>query len=529
MSDTPAASTSSSKPNWRLIGFGVSAVLLCVFFWDALTNLWFRWGSAEELSHSYFIPAISAWLIYANRKPVLDSMGDPSIVGLGLIGLSGFLALVGQVTHIYVFQHLGIVVAIAGLTAGFGGLSMLNITGLSIAHLFFAVPPPFWVITVLSWKFQQMSSILGVWMLELINIPVYLSGNIIDLGEYKLAVAEACSGLNYLFPFISIGVIAAYLFRAPMWQRIGLVLSTVPITIVMNSFRIAFTGVMVQAYGPEQAEGFLHLFEGWVVFLLCLVLLYGVVVLFCVFSKPKRDPREALGAPPLTAKTPSTGARVGPRVVFATLAAVPLLLMSLSSVVNVDSLIIPERKDFDRMATEFENYRLTERPIEPEVAEVLGADDSIVFDTVSEESGYVNVYMAYLEAQRDGRSWHSPSQCLPGGGWQISDSKIIDTNASDGRKFSYNRLVIEHRDQRQLVYYWYDQRGRKVANEFSMKIWLIFDAITKKRSDGAMIRLITPIINEEGIEPAEERLQTMVAKLETFLPEYVPQEDAKAQ
>ena len=529
MSDTPAASTSSSQPNWRLIGLGVSALLLCVFYWDAMKNLWFRWGSAEELSHSYFIPIISAWLIYSNRKPVLDSMGDPSIVGLGLLGISGFLALVGQVTQIYVFQHLGIVVAIAGLTAGFGGLSMLKITGLSIAHLFFAVPPPFWVITVLSWKFQQMSSILGVAMLELIDIPVYLSGNIIDLGEYKLAVAEACSGLNYLFPFISIGVIAAYLFRAPMWQRIGLVLSTIPITIVMNSFRIAFTGVMVQAYGPEQAEGFLHLFEGWVVFLLCLVILYGVIVMFCLFSKPKRDPRNALGAPPLTALEPSRGAKINAKMVFGTLAIAPIMLLGVSQVVNVDSLFIPERKDFDRMATEFENYRLTERPIEPEVAEVLGADDSIVFDTLSDECGYVNAYMAYLEAQRDGRSWHSPSQCLPGGGWQISDNEIINAKASDGRDFNYNRLIIQNRNQRQLVYYWYDQRGRKVANEFKMKFWLIFDAITKKRSDGAMVRLITPIINEEGVGPAEERLQAMVTKLETFLPEYVPQETAQAQ
>ena len=523
MSDSSAASTPGSALDLRLIALAASVVLLGIFFWDAISNLLFRWGNSDELSHSYFIPVISGWLVYSNRSAVMASIGAPSIVGLGIVVTAGLMAILGQVTQIYVFQHLAIVVAIAGLVTGFGGLSLLRVTAAPIAFLFFAVPPPFWVITVLSWKFQQMSSILGVAMLELVDIPVFLSGNIIDLGIYKLAVAEACSGLNYLFPFLSLGVMTAYLFKAPLWQRAIVVLSTIPITILMNSVRIAFTGIMVQAYGPEQAEGFLHLFEGWVVFLLCLIVLFAVVALFCFFSKPRRDPLSALGAPELSPVTPSKGTKLGKKVVFGALATTPLVMLGLSQIVNVDTLIIPERQDFDRIATEFDSVKLTERPIEPEVAEVLGADDSIVFDTFSANGDQVNVYMAYLEAQRDGRSWHSPRQCLPGGGWEIVRNKIVKTAAGDGRNFNYNRLVIQHRDQQQLVYYWYDQRGRKVANEFTMKFWLIFDAVTKHRSDGAMVRLITPIINDEGVEPAEKRLQEMITKLETFLPEYVPQ------
>ena len=511
-----------SAPDWRLIGLGAAIVLLVVLFWEALGNLWYRWGDREELSHSYFIPVISAWLIWTNRDAVQKSIGEPSAIGLIILAAAGAMTLLGQITHIFVFQHAAIVVAIAGLVAAFGGLSLLKVTAAPIAFLFFAVPPPFWVITVLSWKFQQMSSILGVGMIEAMGIPVYLSGNIIDLGNYKLEVADACSGLRYLFPFISLGVMAAYLFRAPLWQRAVVVLATIPITILMNSIRIAFTGVMVQAYGPEQAEGALHLFEGWVVFILCLLALYAVIFMLCRFSRPRRDLRTAIGAPELSPVTPSTS-KIGATPVFAAIAAIPAAFLGLSQFASTDNLIIPDRTDFDRLALEFSDWRFNERPIDPEVAEVLGADDTIVADLSSPEKGLINIYMAYLEAQRDGRSWHSPRQCLPGGGWRIESHDIVRSQTENGEPRVYNRLIIEHRDQRQLVYYWYDQRGRKIANEMRMKLWLIFDAVTKKRSDGAMIRLLTPISGQEGVGPAEERLQNMLGELESFLPEYVPE------
>ncbi|MEZ5916113.1 MAG: EpsI family protein [Parvularculaceae bacterium] len=91
--------------------------------------------------------------------------------------------------------------------------------------------------------------------------------------------------------------------------------------------------------------------------------------------------------------------------------------------------------------------------------------------------------MAYLDAQRDGRSWHSPRQCIPGGGWKITAHTVVKTKTADGKPFAYNRMIIENGSDRQLVYYWYDQRGRKVANEFVMKFWLIYDAVMRKRSD----------------------------------------------
>ena len=504
-----------------LVAFAAATALLVVLFWDAAINLWKRWGQQQELSHSYFIPVISAYLIWINRDTVRKSIGEPSFFGVVILGAALLLLLLGQLTSIFLFQHLGIVTAIAGMVAAFGGRSLLRTTAAPVAFLYFAAPPPYWVITVLSWKFQQMSSVLGVAMVDLMGIPVHLSGNIIDLGDYKLQVAEACSGLRYLFPFLSLGVMAAYMYRGRLWQRALIVAATVPITIAMNSLRIAATAAMVQAYGVEQAEGALHFFEGWVVFLFCLAALFGVIAVLARLSRPRVNPLDALTTPDLPLTRPKLTGQ-SRSTVFAAAAALAVVTIGASHIVTDETLIIPERKMFAGVPSEFDGWRSDVQPIDPSVAEVLGADDSIVVNLRSPEGAAYNLYFAYLDAQRDGRSWHSPRQCIPGGGWKITSQKVVNTTTRKGGKFSYNRLIIQNGDNRQLVYYWYDQRGRKIANEFVMKAWLIVDAVARKRSDGAMIRLLTPISEGMTIGDADERLQSMIVRVEEFLPAYVP-------
>lgn len=499
-----------------------AAILAAIaIFWEAFGNLLERWGAQQELSHSYFIPLISLWLVWTNRETVAASVGRPSALGWGLFALACLLALLGRVTESFLFQQIGIVIAVAGLVAAFGGLSLLRATAAPVAFLFFAVPPPFMLITILSWKFQEWSSVLGVSMLQMMDVPVFLTGNIIDLGDYKLQVAEACSGLRYLFPFISLGVMTAYIFRGPLWQKAAIVIATVPITILMNSFRIAVTGGLVQAYGTSHAEGALHFFEGWVVFVLCLLALFLVVALLGFLQRPRLSAFAALGSPDLARVAPS-GGRFDRLPAFAVLAALGVATLLAARAVGVESLIVPDRARFSGIPGEFPEWRHQIRELTPDVAEVIGADDTIVVDFLSPEGDYLNIYAAYLEARRDGRSWHSPRQCIPGGGWEIRSHTVVDGGRFGGAPFHYNRLLIENRGARQLVYYWYPQRGRHLANEFAMRILLTVDAVTRRRSDGAMVRLLTDVRAGESVEDADRRLQAALDRVEGFLAKYVP-------
>src|SRR5581483_7395009 len=133
--------------------------------------------------------------------------------------------------------------------------------------LIFAIPLPYFINAGVSLELQLVSSRLGVAFIRLFDVPVYLEGNLIDLGTYKLQVVEACSGLRYLFPLFSLSFLAAYLFQAPIWQRVLVLLSSIPITVAMNGFRIGIVGLTMDRWGPRMADGALHFFEGWIIFI----------------------------------------------------------------------------------------------------------------------------------------------------------------------------------------------------------------------------------------------------------------------
>lgn len=499
-------------------------------FWNGLGNLLKRWGEQQELSHGYFLPAIAAWLIWERRRQIVANLDRPALLGVAGVAAASVVLILSEitVTSLMVFEHLALVFLLASLALALGGRSVFTVTILPIAYLLFMVPPPYWVITVLSWKFQFLSSQLGVFFIELLGIPVFLSGNIIDLGNYQLQVAEACSGLRYLFPFLSLGFLAAYLFKAPLWQRTVVFLSTIPITIFMNSLRIAVTAILVQRYGISQAEGFLHMFEGWVVFLFCMILLFGVIIGLARLSG--RKDLDTLLTPPEIGVRKKHGEWRRDLFIKHGLASVAILFAAGAFIhfSSHDTLKISARRDLDSLPQELPGWHATRQHINKATLETLGADDYIIADMENPKGEFFNLYIAYLNMQRDGHSWHSPRQCIPGGGWKIVSHKILQTRRSDGRPYFFNRLVIENHGQQQLIYYWYDQRGRKIANEFVMKIALIYDAIRLRRTDGAMIRLMTPIRRTEPTDAADERLKTFMKTLEPLLPAYIPPADAPA-
>ncbi len=506
------------------------AVAFGFAFFTGIENLFKRWGEQQELSHGYFLPVIAGWMVWARRDALASSLAKPMSLGLAGVAISAVVLVLSEmtVTSLMIFQHLAMILLFASVALAMGGRQVFWLTLIPVAFLLFMIPPPYWAITVLSQKFQFWSSQLGVFMIERFGVPVYLSGNIIDLGDYQLQVAEACSGLRYLFPFLSLGFLAAYLFKAPLWQKALVFLSTIPITILMNSFRIALTGVLVQKYGASHAEGLVHFFEGWVVFVLCMIMLFAVIALFSRLSGNK-EYGGLLALPEIAAKpaqekwNTSTFTRNGLIVATILFAAGAYVHFGISNILRV-----PDRADLDGLPYELTGWTSDKQEVDKETLEVLGADDYLITNLTSPNSESFNLYVAYLNMQRHGHSWHSPRQCIPGGGWQITNHDIIPRTALDGREVAYNRIIIENRGSRQLLYYWYDQRGRKVANEFVMKALLVFDAVRLRRTDGAMIRIMTPIATGEPVSEADARLLGFMNELEPKLSTYVPPADAEA-
>ena len=504
-----------------LLGALLAGCFVAVFY-GAIENLFYRWGKQEELSHSYFIPLVSVWLLWERRQALLSSVGAPSALGVALMGVS--MLLLGLMTQVFFVQHIVLWLSIAALVLMLGGRSLLLAAAFPVAYLVFMIPPPFWIITVTSWQFQLWSSELGVWMIRLFDIPVLLEGNIIDLGTTKLQVVEACSGLRYLFPFLSLAAIAGYMYRGPWWQRLFIFVSAVPITVLMNSVRIALTGVLSAGGDTSHTEGLIHFFEGWVVFILCIALLLLLMLLmarvtrnaaaFAAFVSPQAQP-----------VTP-TGTWTQKRFVTVSSAGLGILLLGAAAVYLYNPQpVVPERTPLANL--NFSLYQWKPRAAQLDVAteDAIGADDVIIANLEGPDGEFMNLYIAYLDEQRQGKSWHSPRQCLPGGGWTFLAEEALDADAAANvLGHPYYRVVMKQGESTLLLYYWYQQRGRLMADGINMRLWLLWDMLTRQRSDGAMVRVMTEIRSGEQTADAEQRLSSFVnTALAPELDKHIPE------
>jgi len=362
-------------------------------------------------------------------------------------------------------------------------------------------------------------------------VSVFLEGNVIDLGTYKLQVAEACSGLRYLFPLMTLGVIIAYLFRGPIWMRWWLFLSTVPITVVMNSFRIGAIGVLVDRYGIAQAEGFLHYFEGWVVFMACFLVVIAEGWLLLRLTGVRRSLGELLAFEPSPVKAAGTAP---PRELGKP--AVAVLVILALAVLPARTLpkrveLRPARADFTQFPAQVGEWRGRREALDAVYIDTLKMDDYVLADFVRTEyegarfSDPVNLYVAYYASQRTGQAAHSPRSCLPGGGWRILDfgQHQVDGVRRNGVPLRVNRAIVQLGPERQLVYYWFQERGRDITSEYLVKWYLLEDAVLRNRTDGALVRLVTPLRTNELPAAGDARLAqftgTVLPALRAYLPD----------
>ncbi|MDT7603138.1 MAG: hypothetical protein QOF61_1135 [Acidobacteriota bacterium] len=152
---------------------------------------------------------------------------------------------------------------------------------------------------------------------------------------------------------------------------------------------------------------------------------------------------------------------------------------------------------------------------------VLRADDYLARDYTTTDGRAANFYVGYYATQRNGATYHSPLNCLPGAGWTMRDAAVVHiTPAGGGAPFEANRFIVENGDQRQLLVYWYQGRGRAVASEYWGKIYTVLDSVERRRSDGAMVRVMVPFTNDEA--RALRIAADLAAEAAPRLPEFVP-------
>lgn len=513
-----------------LFWFVALIVVAFPIFWLGLKSLGSAWIT-PEYSHGPLIPLISLYLFLRELRqaPPIDRTAKVNrIPGIIVMMLGLALGIFGNLVKIPDIVTYALIIWVGGVVLTGFGWDRGKKHQLPVLHLIFMLPLPQFVYWKLTIVLQLISSELGVWFIQLAGVPVFLEGNVIDLGVYKLQVAEACSGLRYLFPILSFSYLFAILYRGPFWHKMVMFLAAAPLTVFMNSFRIGVIGVLVNSYGISHAEGFLHFFEGWVIFGACIGMLFLMAVLLQRLTPSPLGLRDTIDM-----DTEGLGTEAARFLSVATSRGV-MIAATLSAAITAAFVLTPAP---DRVLPDRDNFALFPRavgdwksytiPLEPEVAQVLGATDYInaIFTQNGDRDTYVNFFAAYYDKQTEGSGIHSPEVCLPVGGWEVysidpTPVSFPDTVYGD---FNVNRAVIEKGLSRQLVYYWFEQRGTRMTNDYLAKIDVVYDSLTIGRTDGAMVRFVTPILTNETEADADARMQDFMRDLLPRLPRYIPE------
>jgi exosortase len=266
----PASWKSRSWVVWST----VLLTLLVLLYASVLRSLVSQWWTDPNYGHGFFVPLFSAYILWHQRERWMNSEIKPSnfglLVMLGAVGLLFFGSLGAELFT----SRFSLLVLIAGIVLFLAGWKMLRAVSFPLAFLIFMVPIPVIIYNQITFPLQLIASRLATSWLEVVQVPVLRDGNVLVLSNLSLEVAEACSGIRSLMSLIALAVAYGNLAEPRRWVRYALVLLMVPSAIVTNAMRIVGAGVLAHKFGPQAAEGFLHQFSGWMVFLGTLVLIF---------------------------------------------------------------------------------------------------------------------------------------------------------------------------------------------------------------------------------------------------------------
>lgn len=275
--------TISQSRIWR-------GVLLCLalgwLYFDVLRRLTSDWYNDENYSHGLLVPFIAAYALWQNRDELRATTMRP-LTWLGATLMVGAVLLLwaGTIGAEMFITRISFLCALISLVLYFGGFDWLKQMGFPLLLLLLAIPIPLLIFNRIAFPLQLLASDYAARIINLIGIPAFREGNVIELAQMKLEVVEACSGIRSLMSLATLAVTYVYFAEPRWWRKIVLVAAVIPIAIATNAARVTATGIMAHYHGEAAAQGFQHTFSGWLMFVVAMLLLLAVAQLLRAISR----------------------------------------------------------------------------------------------------------------------------------------------------------------------------------------------------------------------------------------------------
>ena len=300
--------TTAIKPptGWeQLQKFGwQGALLVAVFvalYFSVLVHLVRQWYTDPDYSHGFLVPFLSAFLIWQRRDKLFQVVRRPSNWGLLIVVFSLGLLFLGSMGAELFLTRVSMIGTICGMIVYFSGWRLLRSMAFPLAFLLFAIPIPALIYNEIVFPLQGIASRFATSFLEMLNLfPIMREGNILIMPGMRLEVVEACSGIRSLMSLLALAAGYGYLAEKSVAVRWFMFLAMIPLAIISNGTRVMITALMTNYIGPQAAEGFMHEFSGWVIFVVATALFLGLHSLTVMIRKKlgrmPKDPEVAAKA-----------------------------------------------------------------------------------------------------------------------------------------------------------------------------------------------------------------------------------------
>lgn len=266
----PTKPLAEARFSWKqILWFGA---LLVACYAPILYRLGLIWRFNEDMGHGFFVPIIAGYIVWQRRDTLAALRPEPNYWGLVLVVWGAGQAMLGTLGAEIFLAHTAFLISLVGAIWFLLGTRILRVLAFPLSLLIFMIPIPAIIYARITLPLQIFASRVAETILGLVGIPVLRDGNILELASQKLSVAEACSGIRSLLSLSFLSLIYAYFFDNKVWMRWVLLFATIPIAIAANAARVSLTGIFSEVRA-DLAQGFFHMLEGWVLFLIALALL----------------------------------------------------------------------------------------------------------------------------------------------------------------------------------------------------------------------------------------------------------------
>jgi EpsI family protein len=516
----PAVSARSPADKLRLIlplaGLGVALGLLYypTFKW-LVTQVWWR---DKEYSHGFLVPFIAAYLAWVRRDYLASLAARPApLAGGAVILFSAALLFTGHAGAFTLAESVSFLLVLPGIVLFLWGWTHLKAVALPLAYLQFMVPWMEEFIDRIHWPFQLLSAKIGVGVLRAFGYPVFHNGQYIALPAITLEVARECSGLRFLMAIVALGIPLVYLTQRTWKRAIAVILSAVAIAILANGLRVALAGISATYYGEEMLHGPWHMFQGW------FVSQVGIVVLF-IFDwlaarksdgRPKLYQRLAMRAT-APGRTAPSRRRVALILVF--LFGVGIWLQFFAATTPV-----PLKRPLAYFPAEIGAWygASSQWFAGNEAYPGASAELSRVYRNAAGKPVYL--YIGYFEVQRPGRTMINSRAGNPLRAAATQRSLPLDVGTRDA--LGLRNINVSFPTLRGTPYaavYWYRFPSGAVSGRYRAKLIGLLHATLRRHDNAAVIVLAQPLDRGVTQDAAVAELLAFARGATPALRDYIP-------